>query len=126
MFISITAHVGKPIVPCQITIALIRFSAINLYRMLRGYVWLADSVGPTVYWENLSRWDNITHGALNMFTTLVGDCVIVCLSQSAMPATTYMRLVDLQMLHYMGQQPSDCHPAHCHSHRMAWYVYPLI
>ncbi|KIM79209.1 hypothetical protein PILCRDRAFT_10620 [Piloderma croceum F 1598] len=60
MFISITAHV-----------------AINLYRMLRGYVWLADSVGPAAYWENLSRWDTIAHGALNTFTTLVGDCLII-------------------------------------------------
>jgi hypothetical protein len=94
--------------------------------MLRGYVWLADSVGPAAYWENLSRWDTIAHGALNTFTTLVGDCLIVGLSQLAMPATAYMRLIDIQMLHCMGQQPSNYHPACRHGHCGSWYVYPLI
>ena len=114
------------LLPYQILVALIHISAINLYRMLQGYVWLADSVGPAAYWDNLSRWDSITRGALSTFTTIVGDCLIVGQSQSATPAMTYMRLVDLPMLHRMEQQPSDCHSAHRHGRHVSWYVYPLI
>jgi hypothetical protein len=81
MFISTTAHVGKPFdFPTQICVApaySLGIPAINLYRVLRAYVWLADEVGPAAYWGNLSRWDTITHGTLNAFTTWVGDCLVV-------------------------------------------------
>jgi len=60
MFISATAHI-----------------AINLYRILRAYVWLVDEVGPAAYLGNMERWDTITHDALNAFTTWIGDCLVI-------------------------------------------------
>jgi hypothetical protein len=81
MYISTTAHVGKPFdFYTQISVGpaySLEIPAINLYRVLRAYVWLADEVGPAAYWGNLSRWDTITHEVLNAFTTWVGDGLIV-------------------------------------------------
>jgi hypothetical protein len=100
---------------CQISVALILILAINLYRVLRAYVWLADAVGPAAYLANLSRWDFVAHNVLSTFTTWVGDCLVVGQSKLA-TATTHLPLVDLPMLHCMGQQPCNCHAAHCLEH----------
>ncbi|KII86505.1 hypothetical protein PLICRDRAFT_44102 [Plicaturopsis crispa FD-325 SS-3] len=51
--------------------------AINLYRMLRGYVWLVADPGPAVYFADLQRWDNIAHDALNAFMTWLGDSLVI-------------------------------------------------
>jgi hypothetical protein len=81
MYISTTARVVKPYVfPTQICVApaySLGIPAITLYRVLRAYVRLADEVGSAAYWGKLSRWDFITHGALNAFATWVGDCLLV-------------------------------------------------
>ncbi len=50
---------------------------INLYRLLRGYVWLAANPGPAVYFGDLSRWDNIAHDAINAIVTWIGDSLMV-------------------------------------------------
>ena len=52
---------------------------VNLYRLLRGYVWLRDTVGPTAYFLDLGRWDNIAHDAINAVVTWFGDFLVVCL-----------------------------------------------
>lgn len=51
---------------------------INLYRLLRGYVWLAADPGPAEYFGDLSRWDNIAHDAINAVVTWIGDSLMVC------------------------------------------------
>jgi len=51
--------------------------AVNLYRLLRGYVWLRDTVGPTAYFLNLGRWDNIAHDAINAVVTWIGDFLVI-------------------------------------------------
>jgi hypothetical protein len=61
--------------------------AINLYRVLRAYVWLAEEVGTAAYLGNLERWDNIAHDTLNAFMTWVGDCLVVSQSQVAKDRT---------------------------------------
>ena len=53
--------------------------ALNLYRFLRGYVWLRDTVGPTDYFLDLGRWDNIAQGAVNAVMSWIGDFLVVCL-----------------------------------------------
>lgn len=60
-----------------------RLPAINLYRLLRGYVWLAADPGPDVYFTDLTRWDNITHDAINAIMTWIGDSLVVSISQIA-------------------------------------------
>ncbi|KAF9030979.1 hypothetical protein BDZ89DRAFT_949212 [Hymenopellis radicata] len=51
--------------------------AINLYRLLRGYVWLRETVGPANYFLDLGRWDNIAHDALNAVMTWMGDALVI-------------------------------------------------
>uniref|UniRef100_A0A0W0F1M6 Uncharacterized protein n=1 Tax=Moniliophthora roreri TaxID=221103 RepID=A0A0W0F1M6_MONRR len=51
--------------------------ALNLYRLLRGYVYLRDSVGPGNYFNDLGRMDNIAHDALNAIQTWMGDSLII-------------------------------------------------
>jgi len=50
---------------------------INLYRLLRGYVWLAANPGPAAYFGDLSRWDNIAHDAINAVVTWIGDSLMI-------------------------------------------------
>jgi hypothetical protein len=50
---------------------------VNLYRLLRGYVWLRDTVGPAAYFLDLGRWDNIAHDAINAVVTWIGDFLVV-------------------------------------------------
>jgi len=51
--------------------------ALNLYRLLRGYVWLRDTVGPTDYFLDLGRWDNIAHDAINAIMSWIGDFLVI-------------------------------------------------
>ncbi|KDQ28144.1 hypothetical protein PLEOSDRAFT_157989 [Pleurotus ostreatus PC15] len=51
--------------------------ALNFYRLLRGYVWLREEVGPENYFLDLGRWDNVAHNALNAIMTWVADCLII-------------------------------------------------
>ncbi|KZT30083.1 hypothetical protein NEOLEDRAFT_1174421 [Neolentinus lepideus HHB14362 ss-1] len=60
MFIFITVHI-----------------ALNLYRLLRGYVWLAANPGPVAYFNDLGRWDNIAHDAINAVVTWIGDSLVI-------------------------------------------------
>ncbi|KAF9270697.1 hypothetical protein L218DRAFT_51479 [Marasmius fiardii PR-910] len=60
MWINCTAHV-----------------AVNLYRLLRGYVYLRETVGPTNYFIDLGRPDNVTHGVLNALMTWMGDSLVI-------------------------------------------------
>lgn len=40
-------------------------------------MWLAESVGPIVYFNDLGRWDNIAHDAINAVMTWIGDLLVV-------------------------------------------------
>ncbi|KAL0567722.1 hypothetical protein V5O48_014274 [Marasmius crinis-equi] len=60
MYINCTAHVG-----------------VNLYRLLRGYVYLRETIGPTNYFNDLGRPDNVTHGVLNALMTWMGDSLVI-------------------------------------------------
>ncbi|KAK1234860.1 hypothetical protein PQX77_001954 [Marasmius sp. AFHP31] len=60
MYINCTAHVG-----------------VNLYRLLRGYVYLRETIGPTAYFNDLGRPDNVTHGVLNALMTWMGDSLVI-------------------------------------------------
>lgn len=51
--------------------------ALNLYRFLRGYVWLAADPGPVAYFNGLGRWDNIAHDAINAIVTWIGDSLVI-------------------------------------------------
>ncbi|KAL0581091.1 hypothetical protein V5O48_000985 [Marasmius crinis-equi] len=51
--------------------------AINLYRLLQGYVYQRETVGPANYFNDLGRWDNIAHNALNALMTWMGDSLII-------------------------------------------------
>ncbi|KAG7099697.1 hypothetical protein E1B28_001517 [Marasmius oreades] len=51
--------------------------AINLYRLLQGYVYQRTTVGPENYFADLGRWDNIVHDALNALMTWMGDSLII-------------------------------------------------
>ncbi|KAF9270694.1 hypothetical protein L218DRAFT_849536 [Marasmius fiardii PR-910] len=51
--------------------------AINLYRLLQGYVYQRKTVGPENYFADLGRWDNITHDTLNALMTWMGDSLII-------------------------------------------------
>ncbi|KAJ8522333.1 hypothetical protein ONZ45_g1112 [Pleurotus djamor] len=46
---------------------------LNVYRLLRGYVFLRNTVGPDSYFADLGRWDNIAHDATNAIMTWLGD-----------------------------------------------------
>jgi len=54
--------------------------AINLYRLLRAYVYLRDTVGPENYWLNLGTWDNLAHDAFNAMMTWTGDGLVVSMT----------------------------------------------
>ncbi|KAF8993548.1 hypothetical protein BDQ17DRAFT_1451628 [Cyathus striatus] len=60
MFVLATIHVG-----------------LNLYRLLRGYVWLRDTVGPENYFLDLGRWDNILHDLINALITWCADFLVI-------------------------------------------------
>ncbi|KAF8524146.1 hypothetical protein BU17DRAFT_85253 [Hysterangium stoloniferum] len=51
--------------------------ALNLYRLLRGYVWLAEDPGPVLYFNDLGRWENIAHDAINAVMTWLGDMLLI-------------------------------------------------
>lgn len=51
---------------------------LNLYRLLRGYVWLRSTIGPANYFLDLGRWDNIAHDLVNALTTWFADFLLVC------------------------------------------------
>jgi len=51
--------------------------AINLHRLLRGYVWLAADPGPIAYFNDLGRWDNIAHYAIHAVMTWTGDFLVI-------------------------------------------------
>ncbi|KAF8582180.1 hypothetical protein K439DRAFT_1391994 [Ramaria rubella] len=51
--------------------------AVNLYRLLRGYVWLVDNPGPVIYFNDLGRWENIAHDAINAVMTWIGDMLLI-------------------------------------------------
>jgi hypothetical protein len=48
-----------------------------MYRLLRGYVYLRDTIGPVAYFSDLGRWDNIAHDATNAMMTWLGDGLAV-------------------------------------------------
>ena len=77
MFMTATAHIGEPPIILRGTLRSSLIQAINLYRVLQAYVWLAKEVGPAAYLGNMGRWDAITHDALNAFMTWIGDCLVV-------------------------------------------------
>ncbi|KAF8524145.1 hypothetical protein BU17DRAFT_85252 [Hysterangium stoloniferum] len=51
--------------------------AVNLYRLLRGYVWLVEDPGPVIYFNDLGRWENIAHDAINAVMTWIGDVLLI-------------------------------------------------
>jgi len=51
--------------------------AINVYRLLRGYVWLVADPGPVVYFSDLGRWENVAHDAINGIMTWIGDFLLI-------------------------------------------------
>jgi len=51
--------------------------AVNLYRLLRGYVWLVEDPGPVIYFNDLGRWENIAHDAINAVMTWIGDMLLI-------------------------------------------------
>ncbi|KAL0068588.1 hypothetical protein AAF712_004303 [Marasmius tenuissimus] len=58
-------------------VAHMSLTAINLYRLLQGYVYQRGTVGPTDYFNDLGRWDNVAHNALNALQTWMGDSLII-------------------------------------------------
>ncbi|KAF8576711.1 hypothetical protein K439DRAFT_1664515 [Ramaria rubella] len=61
MFVLATIHMG-----------------INLYRLLRGYVWLRDAPGgPAAYFADLARWDHIVKDSIYVTQTLLGDTLVI-------------------------------------------------
>jgi len=52
--------------------------AINLYRLLQGYVWLRDAPGgPAAYFGELGRWDHILKDSIYVAQSIIGDSVVV-------------------------------------------------
>ncbi|KAF8880628.1 hypothetical protein BD779DRAFT_1069533 [Infundibulicybe gibba] len=51
--------------------------AINFYRLLRGYIWLRDTVGPEAYFGDFQRWDNTANDALLFIMTWIGDALVI-------------------------------------------------
>ncbi|KAG7099699.1 hypothetical protein E1B28_001519 [Marasmius oreades] len=51
--------------------------AVNLYRLLRGYVYLRETVGPTNYFNDLGRPDKVVAGVLNALMTWMGDSLVI-------------------------------------------------
>ncbi|KAJ8488673.1 hypothetical protein ONZ45_g13866 [Pleurotus djamor] len=51
--------------------------ALNVLRLLRGYVFLSGEVGPAQYFLDLGRWENVAHDALNAFMTWIADGLII-------------------------------------------------
>lgn len=50
---------------------------LNIYRLLRAYVWLWDTVGPVNYFLDRSRWDNLVQDLISMLTTWLANCLLV-------------------------------------------------
>jgi len=52
--------------------------AVNLYRLLRGYVWLRDAQGgPAAYFDDLAKWDHMLKFAIYVTETVVGDALVI-------------------------------------------------
>lgn len=77
MFILSTVHISMLSYQLDITLSYIKHPGINVYRMLRAYVWLAADPGPAVYASQLQRWDNVGRNTINAFITWMGDALIV-------------------------------------------------
>ncbi|KAJ2918809.1 hypothetical protein MD484_g1612, partial [Candolleomyces efflorescens] len=60
MFILITLHI-----------------ALNLYRLLRGFILLREVVTPHDYFLDLGRWDNVAHDLINAITTWLADFLVI-------------------------------------------------
>ncbi|KAL0955936.1 hypothetical protein HGRIS_002123 [Hohenbuehelia grisea] len=78
MFIIATIHIGELAhIPCP------HFSyadfgpALNLYRLLKGYIWLVDTVKPETYFLDLGRWENVAHNAFNAIMTWIADFLVI-------------------------------------------------
>lgn len=78
MWITATGHVGTSSATCY-NQENTDYSCvgINLYRLLKGYVYLEDTIGPAVYFGDLTRWENVLHEILNALTTWIGDFLVV-------------------------------------------------
>ncbi|KAF9446922.1 hypothetical protein P691DRAFT_761217 [Macrolepiota fuliginosa MF-IS2] len=50
---------------------------INLYRLLRAYVWLGSTIGPAYYLQDPGRWDNIAHDLVTALTTWLADLLLI-------------------------------------------------
>ncbi|KAL0955935.1 hypothetical protein HGRIS_002123 [Hohenbuehelia grisea] len=51
--------------------------ALNLYRLLKGYIWLVDTVKPETYFLDLGRWENVAHNAFNAIMTWIADFLVI-------------------------------------------------
>ncbi|EPQ53025.1 hypothetical protein GLOTRDRAFT_79032 [Gloeophyllum trabeum ATCC 11539] len=51
--------------------------AISLYRLLRGYVWLASDPGPVAYFADYHRWDNVANEVISGIQTWIGDSLVI-------------------------------------------------
>jgi hypothetical protein len=51
----------------------------QLYRLLRGYVWPAADPSSTAHFNDLGRWDNIAHDAINAVMSWIDDSLVVCM-----------------------------------------------
>jgi len=51
--------------------------AVNVYRLLRGYVLHVDPLGPGSYLSNFSRWDNMANLILTSIMVWLGDILVI-------------------------------------------------
>jgi len=51
--------------------------ALNLYRLLRGYVWNVNPLGPFAYFSDNMAWDNLMHNAILCIMTWLGDMMVI-------------------------------------------------
>ncbi len=53
------------------------YLGLNLYRLLRAYVYLWMTVGPANYFLDRSRWDNFTHEIISVLTMWLAKFLLV-------------------------------------------------
>jgi len=78
MFLVATVHLGKPLVDSSYsTVERPHLIAVDLIRLLRGFILRVQPLGPLAYIFDFRRWENLTMLAVTAVMVWLGDILVV-------------------------------------------------